>query len=125
MNNTVILRGSKENESMMYFETNGGRTFFVRFYDEEMEEEFLEIKMNYDRLRKTGVEIDKVGKNTYRVYAEGAFVPSDIGAWEILLHKYWAMSNQIAKDKSDGTKYYVIRFSNQQIGEDEPRKIAV
>lgn len=120
----MILKGNFETQAMMCFDDGKGRTFYVRFYAKELEEEMMFIKDFYAKRPEMGLEITKVDK-FYKIHAEGMMSSTNTGPWEILMHKYWALSNTYIKEKKSGIKYCFVRFSDKEIYEDEPVKIAV
>ncbi len=118
-----IFRGNENTQAMMCFDQHHGKNFYVRFYSEDLEMEMASIMDFYGKRPEMGVFISE--KNgTYRVYAEGTYSRKNTGPWEILMHKYWSLSNQIAVDEEKEEKYYLIRFSDSFI-DNEPRRLAI
>lgn len=90
--------------------TEEGRAFFVRFYDKELEEDFLKT---FSALIGNGAQMEKkLIFGTYTVLEPGKTTyERDWSAWDILMHKYSAFSKKVYKESETGKKYYPILFS--------------
>ena len=96
------------------FNTNMGRSFFVRFYTDDIKEEFFKI---IDSLKQRNRDLCLKEKDgTYQVIELGKTTyESNLSIWDILMHKYMSLSKQTRKDSQTGQKFYPIRFSHEYI----------
>ena len=107
-----IVQLEKGGETMrmgFYFQNEEGlRTFYVRFYVDEVENEYLDIFQNMSR-QDTGLYVT-IKDGTYQI------TDSAYGStwWDILFRKSLALSKQIRKDKSNA-KFHPIRMSDSHI----------
>lgn len=110
-----LLKIKEKTQTTMCFNNQGqGRTFYLRFYEAEHEKEMQLIKRYYDERPERGVSISK-RNGTYRVYAQGPYDENIIGPWEILMHKYCALSNLILIDGDDGKTSTIVTISKEFI----------
>ena len=100
--------------SVIMFNTNMGRSFFVRFYTDDIKEEFFKI---IDSLKQRNRDLCLKEKDgTYQVIELGKTTyESNLSIWDILMHKYMSLSKQTRKDSQTGQKFYPIRFSHEYI----------
>ena len=116
-----------EKANVMNIITDEGRAFYVRFYVEELEIEFLDIVEMYRRMNlKREITLSCIN-GTYMVTekmveGDGVTVPTP---WDILMHKYFMISKEIRKDTYTGEKYHPIRFSKEYINPSLKRMTAV
>jgi hypothetical protein len=107
---------------VLNFNTDTGRAFYVRFYVDELEQDFVEV---FNALSSRDITLKVTHKNgTYCVTDKGRMsAEHSFAAWDILMHKCWSLSNEVRKDNETGEKFYPIRLSDQFI---EPcaRKLA-
>ena len=120
----VAVRGVDEGKArvVLNFNTDTGRAFYVRFYVDELEKDFFETSQALAKRDETLIVTQKDG--TYCIKDSGRMEPGCTwSAWDMLMHKCWALSNEIRKDSNTGEKYYPIRLSDSFI---EPcaRKLA-
>ena len=106
----------EENRVEFCFEQNGERVFYVKFYEDELLKEMKDLKNYYSNIRKGFLDItEKDG--TFRISSK-SMNPATNGipmpdAWDILMHKYFALSHQVRREC--GIRYYPIRFSDSFI----------
>ena len=102
---------------------SGGRSFFVRFYDKELEDDFLKT---FSALIGSGAQMEK--KLTYGTYAVielgKTTYERDWSAWDILMHKYSAFSKKVYRESLTGKRYYPILFSLDYIEPCEKRFVS-
>lgn len=96
------------------FISENGRTFFIRFYDQIAEEEFVEAAEMLAKRDACLVISKKDGTYVVREF-DREVERTQMTAWDILMHKAWSLSNEIRKDQETGQKYYIVRFSDQFI----------
>ena len=113
--NVMMKRHSDNKVDMMNFITKEGRVFFVRFYEEELEMEFLDI---FEMLRRRNPKYElslACIDGTYQVTERGLPQKNEVSSWDLLMHKYYSLSKQIKKDSDTGEKYYPLRISDNHI----------
>lgn len=118
----VIKMGSRQdNGKVVNFEAEGNSTFYVRFFVDELESEFVEMVEMFNR-HKMQLLVTKEVANMYKVTSPIKYDPEDMDCrpWDIVMHKYSAMSHSVRVDKESGKKYYPIRFSASYIKEETP-----
>ena len=118
----VKLKLSGKNMVRLSLGKNNPKTFFVKFYVKEFEDEFLGIMDYYQGKPEGDVKFLKLKNGSYKVFTDNADDSRYSSAWDILMHKYWSLSKQICKDSRTNEKFYAIRVSSSEI-EDEGRMI--
>lgn len=97
------------------------KVFYLRFYDQELENEFLYIMKAFEETPKA---LDYTETNgMYKVFS--LVESTGFTKWDLLMHKYCAMANDVKKDDNTGEKFYPIRFSVSPIEVCERRFVAV
>lgn len=113
--------------NVMNIITDEGRAFYVRFYVEELEMEFLDIIEMYRRMPLARELTLSCLNGTYMVTEKGetrddSTMPTP---WDILMHKYFMISKEIRKDAYTGEKYHPVRFSRKYINPSLQRMLVV
>ena len=115
---------SGENRVEFSFDNNEERAFFVKFYENDLFKEFLEIKKYYSKFRKQEGIVITEKNGTYKVAAKSVkrngFPSEELDAWDILMHKYMSLSREIRKE--NGVKFHPIRFSDSFISPELSRE---
>lgn len=106
---------------MRLFEENGNRVFYVRFYETELEEDFIETIILL-RERDSKLKMSKQD-GTYRLEAPGPMSILSTSAWDILMHRYWSLAHEVRQDKQTGEKYCPVLLANTHIEPCERRVV--
>lgn len=94
------------------------KTFFLRFNDNELKEEFEEMVKMFNRNEKrlevskdsaTGFYAVSPAEEEMEKNEKKGDVPNEV-TWEICMHKYFSYSKSVKKDKF-GKKYNPVIFS--------------
>ena len=67
----------------------GGRTFYVRFFEKSLEEEFIQC---VESLSIRDLDLSMGVKNGTYFVTESHKVSESYTAWDMLMHKYWSLS---------------------------------
>lgn len=118
----IIKMGTRmDNGNLINFEAEGNSTFFVRFFVDELEEDFLEM-VNMFNKEKVQLVVTKEADNLYKVVSPVNYDTDEkeFRVWDIVMHKYSSLSHSVRIDEGTGTKFYPIRFSSSYIKEETP-----
>ena len=113
----MIVINQKDTEASvgLNLDTENGRTFYVRFYDEDTESDFVRVAEALCK-RDSLLEVTE-SKGTYIVSEaiDWKDDKNDMSSWDVLMHKCFVLSNEIRKDPVSGQKFYLVRFSKDFI----------
>ena len=112
----MAVKGVEDGQARMVlnFNQEDGRAFFVRFYVDELEKDFVETTQMLCRRDQSLTVTQRDG--TYIVKDKGMVAPGTTWtAWDMLMHKCWAQANEIRKDNETGEKFYPIRMADHFI----------
>lgn len=97
------------------FEDGEYRRFYIRFFDANLEDEFLNTVADMCKLNAgKNMKLEKVD-GTYSLKDWGWMDPFDTSPWGMLFRKYSALSHSIATDEETSERYHPVMLSAQLI----------
>lgn len=97
------------------FEDGEYRRFYIRFFDDELEKEFVQTVTDMRKLKNgKNIKLENID-GTYSVKDWGWMDPSDTSPWGMLFRKYSALSHSIATDEETSERYHPVMLSAQLI----------